>query len=477
MSFVSFELCQLWWLSWFIWTKITSNKKVLLRERKRHTARRVAIVSPCYSEGGGGPSTKIFFSSLNMYQAKSGVKNFSLYGWGGGVPWQKKFFPVWTCIKPNLVSKFFPFTVGGGGGSLDKKFFFPVWTCIKPNLVSKFFPFTVGGVSLDQKIFFPVWTCIKPNPVSKIFPFTSVGGGGGVVPQQKNFFPVWTCIKQNLVSKFFPFTGGRGGPSTKTFFSSLNMYQAKSGVKFFSLCWGGGVPWQNFFFPSLNMYQAKSGVKIFSFYCWGGGVPQPKNFFPSLNMYQAKSGVKNFSLYRWGGGVPRQNFFLPVWTCIKPNLVSKFFPFTGGGGRGGVPRQKHFFSSLNMYQAKSGVKNFSLYWDRVPPPPQVWIDTQSENITSRHPSDAGGNDDIYDSAASTTCTSSGLIMCLLYTKSWRLLFSCVSLALFLLHVSHKRLLWRYLMLRNIAWHLKRHVPSLRSMYDHTKWIFEKFCGS
>ena len=26
----------------------------------------------------------------------------------------------------------------------------------------------------------------------------------------------------------------------------------------------------------------------------------------------------------------------------------------------------------------------------VPPPP-VWTDTQSENITSRHPSDAGGN--------------------------------------------------------------------------------------
>ena len=27
----------------------------------------------------------------------------------------------------------------------------------------------------------------------------------------------------------------------------------------------------------------------------------------------------------------------------------------------------------------------------MPPPPPVWIDTQSENITSRHPSDAGGN--------------------------------------------------------------------------------------
>ena len=43
-------------------------------------------------------------------------------------------------------------------------------------------------------------------------------------------------------------------------------------------------------------------------------------------MYQAKSGVKKFSLY-WGG----------------------------------VPQQKFFFSSLNMYQAKSGVQKFSLY--------------------------------------------------------------------------------------------------------------------
>ena len=58
------------------------NKKVLLRERKRHTARRVAIAISCYSGGGG-------------------------------VPWQNFFFPVWTCIKPNLVSKIFPFTETG----------------------------------------------------------------------------------------------------------------------------------------------------------------------------------------------------------------------------------------------------------------------------------------------------------------------------------------------------------------------------
>ena len=147
---------------------------------------------------------------------------------------------------------------------------------------------------------------------------------------------------------------------------------------------------------------------------------------------------------RGGGGVPRQNFFSPVWTCIKPNLVSKIFPFTRGVGG---PSTKIFFPRLNMNQAKSGVKNVSLYWEWVPPlprpglgtpptrtwtwkPPPTWTWTwyppypdldlgppptqtwtwdpplpgpglgtpppppkcgQTENITSRHPSDAGGN--------------------------------------------------------------------------------------
>ena len=52
------------------------------------------------------------------------------------------------------------------------------------------------------------------------------------------------------------------------------------------------------------MYQAKSGVQKISLY-WGGGVPQQKNFFSSLNMYQTKSGVKNFSpLLRQGPSPP-----------------------------------------------------------------------------------------------------------------------------------------------------------------------------
>ena len=66
--FVYFYLC-------FSVNRFNFNKKVLLHERKRHTARCVAIAISCYC-GGGGPSTKIFFPSLNMYQAKSCCQKF-----------------------------------------------------------------------------------------------------------------------------------------------------------------------------------------------------------------------------------------------------------------------------------------------------------------------------------------------------------------------------------------------------------------
>ena len=52
-------MCQGWW------NKYMYNKKVLLRERKRHTARRVAIASPCYS-GGGVPWQNFFSQSEHV---------------------------------------------------------------------------------------------------------------------------------------------------------------------------------------------------------------------------------------------------------------------------------------------------------------------------------------------------------------------------------------------------------------------------
>ena len=161
-----------------------------------------------------------------MYQAKSGVKKFSLYcGGGAGRPLTKNFFPVRTCIKPNLVSNIFPLLWGGSGAALDKKFIF--------------------GLNMYQA-------------KSSVKNFSLYCGGGRA-----------------------------GRPSTKNFFPGLNMYQAKSGVKNFSLYCGGGrgrAALDKIFFSGLNMYQAKSGVKNFSLYCGGGGAgagrPLTKNVFP-----------------------------------------------------------------------------------------------------------------------------------------------------------------------------------------------------
>ena len=240
-----------------------------------------------------------------MYQSKSGVKIFSFYWWWW---WEG----------------------GARGGSLDKIFFFPVWTCIKPNLVSK------------------------------IFPFTSRVGVGGSLDKKK-------------------------------FFSSLKMYQAKSGVKIFSLYrWGGGVPLQkNFFFQSEHVSSQIWCQNCFPLPMRGGSLYK-KFFFPVWTCIKPNLVSKNFP-FTSGGGVPRQNFFLPVWTCIKPNLVSKIFPFTGGGGGGGPSTKNFFLPVWTCIKPNLLSKIFPFTETGYPPPPQVWIDTQSENITFRHASDAGGN--------------------------------------------------------------------------------------
>ena len=114
------------------------HKKVLLRERKRHTARRVAVASACYS-GGGDPSAKIFFPSLNMYQAKSGVKNFSLY-WGG-VP-LKIFFFQSEHVSSQIWCQIFSPLLGRGPSA---KFFFPSLNMYQAKSGVKIFSLYWGG--------------------------------------------------------------------------------------------------------------------------------------------------------------------------------------------------------------------------------------------------------------------------------------------------------------------------------------------
>ena len=58
-----------------------------------------------------------------------------------------------------------------------------------------------------------------------------------------------------------------------------------------------------------------------------GWGPSVKIFFPSLNMYQAKSGVKNFFLY-WGGSLC-ENFFFQSKHVSSQIWCQKFFPLLG----------------------------------------------------------------------------------------------------------------------------------------------------
>ena len=408
-----------------------SNKKVLLRERKRHTARRVAIATPSYS-GGEGSLDKNFFSSLNMYQSKSGVKKFSLYhggslykkkifqsehisiqiwcqkffpllvGEGGGVPRRKFFFPVWTCIKPNLVSKIFPFT-GGGGGVPWQKNFFPVWTCIKPNLVSKIFPFTGGGGSLNkkfffqsehvsiqiwcqkvfplpwggvprQKFFFLVWTCIKPNLVSKIFPFT----GGGGVPWQKNFFPVWTCTNPNLVSKSFPLP--LGVPLQKKIFQSEHISIQIWCQKVFPLPWG--VPLQKKIFQSEHVSSQIWCQKFFPL-PWGGSLNQ-KLFFQSEHV-SSQIWCQNFFPLPWMGGSLDKNFFFQSEHVSSQIYCQKFFPLLRLGTPPPHPRLDWPPPVQDWIGTPSPpVQGWRLDWD-PPSKAEGWIGTPPpEMLTDRH---------------------------------------------------------------------------------------------
>ena len=173
---------------------------------------------------------------------------------------------------------------------------------------------------------------------------------------------------------------GGGVPSTKNFFSSLNMYQAKSGVKNFSLYRWGGVPRQKIFFPSLNMYQAKSGVKIFSLYRWGGGQGGSlnKKFFFQSEHVSSQIWCQNFFPLPWREGSLNQKFFSSLNMYQAKSGVKIFSLYCGGEG---VPQPKNFFSRLNMYQAKSGVKNFSLYWWGGPSTKKFFF--QSEHISSQ----------------------------------------------------------------------------------------------
>ena len=149
-----------------------------------------------------------------MYQAKSGVKNFSLY-WGVGSP-NKNFFPQSEHVSSQIwCQKFFPLL--GGGGVPRQKFFSPVWTCTKPNLVSKIFPFNWGGGGPSTKIFFPSLNRYQAKSGVKNFPPYS--GGGGRSLDKKFFFQSEHVSSQIWCQKIFPLLRLGSPPRPKTGYS------------------------------------------------------------------------------------------------------------------------------------------------------------------------------------------------------------------------------------------------------------------
>ena len=128
------------------------------------------------------------------------------------------------------------------------------------------------------------------------------------------------------------------------------------------------------------MYQAKSGVK--NFFPLLGGSPLPpldKNFFSQSEHVSSQIWCQKF-FPLLGGGVPRQKNFSRSEHVSSQIWCQKCFPLLGGGGS----LVKKFFPGLNMYQAKSGVKNFSLYWDQ-PPPKSETGDPPQKNLRLEPP--------------------------------------------------------------------------------------------
>ena len=95
---------------------------------------------------------KNFFSSVNMYQAKSGVKHFSL---GGGSLCENFFFQSEHVSSQIWCQKFFPL-LAGRGGSLCEKFFSQSEHVSSQIWCQKIFPLLGGGCPSEFFFFFPV---------------------------------------------------------------------------------------------------------------------------------------------------------------------------------------------------------------------------------------------------------------------------------------------------------------------------------
>ena len=184
--------------------------------------------------------------------------------------------------------------------------------------------------------FFLVWTCIKPNLV-----FSEISEMKRWTDEE-NVFWVQTCIKPNLVlSEISEMRWRVRWRDEENFFWSKHVSSQ-------IWCYLKLVRWRDEEWDEEMNNQAK----IF----WVRTCIKPNlvsKIFPFIGPNLVLSEISEIK--RWRVRWTDENFFL-VWTCIKPNLVlSEISEMKRWRVRWRDEHIKKNFLGLNMYQAKSGV--------------------------------------------------------------------------------------------------------------------------
>ena len=148
--------------------------------------------------------------------------------------------------------------------------------------------------------------------------------------RDKNFFLVWTCIKPNLVLSEIS--------EKKRWTDEENVFWSKH-VSSQIWCYLKLVRWR-------VRWRDEQMKKIFF-----GSEHVSNQIWCYLKLVRWRDEEWDEQMNRW------RKFFL-VRTCIKPNLVLSEISEM----KSEMKRWQKIFLGPNMYQAKSGVKNFSLYW-------------------------------------------------------------------------------------------------------------------
>ena len=222
--------------------------------------------------------------------------------------------------------------------------FFWVQTCIKPNLVlSEISEMKRWRVRWrDEKKFFWVRTCIKPNLVSKIFPFIGPNLVLSEISEMKSEMKKWTDEEN--------FFGSEHVSSQIWCYLKLVRWRDEEWdeeMKIFF--WSEHVSSQIWCYLKLVRWRDEQMKKMF-FWVWTCIKP---------NLVLSEISKMKSEMKKW---TDEENFFWSEHVSSQIWCYLKLVRWRDEEWDEEMKRWKKKFWGPNMYQAKSGVENFSLYW-------------------------------------------------------------------------------------------------------------------